>query len=74
MTEKGSVVLTDFTSHASNESLGTRLHLSDYLTQEFMGAEQLVLAASFQGEAQGRRMFWLIKSDLATTGKRHLGN
>jgi hypothetical protein len=48
---------------------------SDYLTsQEFTGPEQLVLAASFQGEAQGRRMFWLIKSDLATTGKRYLGN
>jgi integrase len=28
LTEKDSVVLTDFTSNASNESLGTRLHLS----------------------------------------------
>jgi hypothetical protein len=27
-----------------------------------------------QAEAQGRRMFWLIKSDLAATGKPHLRN
>jgi hypothetical protein len=45
--------------------------LSDFLDFTVLSC---MTSASFQAEAQGCRMFRLIKSDLAATGKPHLRN